>query len=326
VKTLIYMIITAALASSLAWADADPVLFSVLLIEPGARQGGFGKAFTGVADDATAVYYNAGGLALQEKNSVNVMHEPRGSGDLKDMFYDYVSLTYRFGKFGTLGAALTYNDAGSTDALDEQGRSLGYKMRSYLVAPTVLWSYPIFPSLGVGAGITYVYEHLTDENVLQKPLANAGIFYRSPIKGLNGGVSFNYLGTNDTSTTSGDNDTQVENSYPPPRNVRLGVSYKVLSTDLNDLLATADGSKLLMNFDDSLADELGQGVYSGGAEYTYAKMVSVRTGYYWEKAGRIKGLTLGFGFAYHGFSFDYARVPEGEAFGDRHRFAVGYAF
>jgi len=234
------------------------------------------------------------------------------------MFYDYVAGAFHFGKYGSLGAAVTYHDAGKTEIKDEQGHTLGY-MHSYGVAPAVNWSYRLFPFLGVGAGLAYAYEHLTDMEggVQQQLLANAGVLYKPPVKGLTGGLAL---------TNAGLNRKTGDASFPPPRALRLGLSYKIFSNDLNDLLVAADGSKLLMNFDDSFADELGQGVYSGGAEYIYAKMVAIRAGYYSDRAGDKKGMSLGFGFAYRGISFDYAMVPEGRVFLNRHRFGVGYVF
>ena len=323
------IIITAAAISAAAptWAATEDVpLFTWLLIEPGSRPGGFGKAFTGLADDVNASYYNPGGLALQEKNGITVMHEPRGTDQLKDMFYDYVAFAYNTGKYGTVCFDVIYNDAGKSDITDDQGRVLGV-MHSYMAAPSLYWSYPVLKDLGVGAGLTYAYQHLTDlpGGTDQQLLFNGGVLYQTPLKGLSGGLAFTNVGPNKTGTrvTEG---VETEVSWSPPRAVRLGVGYEILSTDLNDLTVAADGSKLLMNLDDGLGGEFRQGVYSGGAEYMYAKMVAVRAGYYSDREGEITGLTLGFGFAYKGLSFDYARVPEGDLFGDRHRFAVGYVF
>ncbi len=311
-----------------AWAETEDIpRFVWLLIEPGSRPGGLGKAFTGLADDVNASYYNPGGLALLEKNSITVMHEPRGTDELKDMFYDYAAFAYRTGKYGTLCFDVIYSDAGKSDITDPEGRKLGV-MHIYAAAPSLYWSYPVRNDLGVGVGLTFAYEHLTDlpGGVDQQLLFNGGVLYKTPLKGLSGGLAFTNLGTNKTGKRVTEEKQEIEVSWPPPRTMRLGLAYKIFSSDLNDLSVAADGSKLLMNLDDRLSEEFGQGVYSGGAEYTYAKMVAVRAGYYRDKWSAIKGLTLGFGFAYKNLSFDYARVPEGELFGDRHRFAVGYIF
>ncbi len=305
----------------------DTAQFIWLYIEPGSRPGGLGKAFTGLADDVNASFYNPGGLALLEKNGITVMHEPRGTGDLKDIFYDYAAFAHRAGKYGTLCFDIIYSDAGKSDITDPEGRKIGV-MHSYGAAPSLYWSYPVLKDLGVGVGLTYAYQHLTDlpGGVDQQLLFNGGVLYKTPLKGLSGGLAFNNLGTNKTGTRVTEEKEEIEASWAPPRTMRLGLAYKVFSSDLNDLTVAADGSKLLMNLDDGLSEEFGQAVYSGGAEYTYAKMVAVRAGYYRDRWGEIKGLALGFGFAYKSLSFDYARVPEGELFGDRHRFAVGYIF
>lgn len=306
----------------------DTARFIWLIIEPGSRPGGLGKTFTGLADDVNASYYNPGGLALLEKNGITMMHEPRGTADLKDMFYDYVAFSYDTGRFGTLCFDVIYSDAGKSPGRDDQGRETGIMMHSYGAAPSLYWSYPVLKDLGVGVGLTYAYEHLADlpAGVDSQLLFNGGVLYKTPLKGLSGGLAFTNLGANKTGTRVTEEKEEIEASWPPPRAVRLGLAYKVFSSDLNDLTVAADGSKLLMNLDDRLSEEFGQAVYSGGAEYTYAKMVAVRAGYYRDRWGEIKGLALGFGFAYKSLSFDYARVPEGELFGDRHRFAVGYIF
>ncbi|MGD8719077.1 MAG: PorV/PorQ family protein [Candidatus Zixiibacteriota bacterium] len=328
-KKLALLILLCAIAAGTSWSETNDIpLFVSLIIEPGGRPGGVGKSFTGLADDVNASYYNPGGIALLDKNGVSVMHEPRGTGDLGDIFYDYAAFSYGFGKYGTFCMDVIYSDAGKSDRTDEQGRVLG-TIHSYTAAPSAYWAYPLREDLGVGAGVTYAYEHLADSEggTDQQVLFNVGALYHTPVKGLSCGLSFNKLGPSKSVTRYSETEnSEIDVSFAPPRAARFGVAYNVLSTDLNDLTALADGSKLLMNLGDGIGDELAQGVYSGGIEYVYAKMIAVRGGYYYDKYGEIKGLTLGFGFSYKGLSFDYSRVPEGEIFEDRNRFAVGYEF
>lgn len=317
-------VITAAPAQA---ETRDVARFAFLLIEPGSRPGGFGKSFTGLADDVNASYYNPGGLALQEKSGVTVMHESRGTAETHDMFYDYAAFAYRTGRYGTLCVDVIYSDAGRSEITDQDNRVLGV-MHIYDVAPSAYWSYPVLKDLGVGVGFTYAYQHLADVpgGVDQQLLFNGGVLYRTPLQGLSGGLAFTNLGPNKAAARTHEEESTAGVSWPPPRTMRLGLAYEIFSDRLNDLTAAVDGSKLLMNLDEHLEDELGQAVYSGGLEYVYAKMVAVRAGYYRDRWSAVNGLTLGFGFNYKGIAFDYGRVPEGEAFGDRHRFAVGYYF
>jgi hypothetical protein len=331
--TALIVLVIAVMALPLpVFADTNDVPdFTWIIIEPGGRPGGIGKTFTGVADDTNATYYNCGGLALLEKNGVSVMHEPYAVAELKDMFQDYVAGTYRT-KYGTVAGSVNYFNMGKTEWLNDAGEFLGY-IHSYGIAPSVYWSYPLRTDLGLGAGFTYVYQHLSDQagGSLGSPLVNLGVFYKTPLKGLNAGLAFNNLWT----------DRKEENqTFAAPRQARLGLSYKIISNDKNDLLVAGDMSKLLMNFKEfevgdegvvsseetfDFTRELSQSVYAGGVEYTFAKMVSVRGGYYYDFYGVSKGMTLGVGFNYRGLGFDYSRVDQGN-YGDLNRFGVSYNF
>lgn len=307
-------------------ATSDVVLYANLLIEPGGRAGGLGKTFTGVADDPLATYYNAGGLALQEHSAISFMHEPRNVAGTDAMFMDYVAGSFRT-RYGTFALAVNYLNAGKSDRADDQGQITG-TIHSYYADPSLFWSYEVLPNLGVGAGLTYAYQHLTDEKggTADTPLASVGVLYRTPLKGLNAGLAANNLWADEK---------RGEASYQPPRQGRLGVSYLAISNEKNDLLVAADVSKLLMNFREKskttekavfdIGTEICEAVYTGGVEYTYAKIISVRTGYYYDFYGEMTGLTLGAGIAYRKIGFDYARIPEG-GFGEQNRFGVNFVF
>ena len=60
-------------AHSTAFAVAESAVPS-LTIPPGARPNGMGEAFVAVADDATAGWWNAGGLAFAKTRSLAFMH------------------------------------------------------------------------------------------------------------------------------------------------------------------------------------------------------------------------------------------------------------
>jgi hypothetical protein len=54
-------------------------------------------------------------------------------------------------------------------------------------------------------------------------------------------------------------------------------------------------NKLLVGLGDGVSDELQQTVLNGGAEFTYANLISVRAGYIYDQEGSIKTPTLGAG-------------------------------
>ena len=61
-KMLVALILVAGIAT-MSYAKSH-------FITPGARAGGYGTAFSAVADDLTAIYYNPAGLAYQTNTQV----------------------------------------------------------------------------------------------------------------------------------------------------------------------------------------------------------------------------------------------------------------
>lgn len=88
-----------------SWAAATATASGFLSSGPGARAAAMGGAFTAVADDATAIYYNPAGLAHQ-RGEVMLEHAPiaeSGAGfTFNDGRLDFLGLVYpsRFGSFG----------------------------------------------------------------------------------------------------------------------------------------------------------------------------------------------------------------------------------
>nr|HPI04205.1 UPF0164 family protein [Candidatus Goldiibacteriota bacterium] len=97
---LVISILTAFSAVSLAKGDyGTPGEF--LNWGAGARSLGMGKAFTGLADDASAVYYNPAGLAQQNPYQLSLMHVIL----YEDTMYDFAAATVPFSGVGTFGLA-----------------------------------------------------------------------------------------------------------------------------------------------------------------------------------------------------------------------------
>ena len=66
----------------------------------GGRAMGLGGAYTAVADDASALYWNPAGLTSVEKRDVTFMHAQY----LQSSFYDYAAYAQNLGKYGAFGA------------------------------------------------------------------------------------------------------------------------------------------------------------------------------------------------------------------------------
>ncbi|MBI4802130.1 MAG: PorV/PorQ family protein [Elusimicrobia bacterium] len=93
----------------------------------GARPIAMGGAYSAVADDASAVYWNPAGLVRSEGASFMFMHASYLSG----ISFDYLSFASSKGD-SAFGGSLGYMNAGSIDQTDNSGNPLGsYQPRDY---------------------------------------------------------------------------------------------------------------------------------------------------------------------------------------------------
>ena len=90
-----------------------------------------------------------------------------------------------------------------------------------------------------------------------------------------------------------------------------------------------DGVKELGNSKDrSLSDELDRLVHNFGLEYWYGQYFAIRTGYYYDKTGKINNPTFGIGlrFAGYGFDFGYTFGEPGHPLTNTMRFSLNMEF
>ena len=100
---------------------------SFLRIGTGARAMAMGGAYSAVADDAGAVYWNPAGLALLQGRSLQMSHV----GDQDGVDLENIAFGMKSGRLGW-GGALSYRDVGDIDRTDVNGNSRGvYRPRDY---------------------------------------------------------------------------------------------------------------------------------------------------------------------------------------------------
>ena len=80
--------------------------------------------------------------------------------------------------------------------------------------------------------------------------------------------------------------------------------------------------------DRSLSDELDKLVHNFGLEYWYGKYFAIRTGYYYDKTGKISNPTFGIGlrFAGYGFDFGYTYGEPGHPLTNTMRFSLNMEY
>lgn len=309
---------------------------SFLEIGVGARAMAMGGAYTSVANDPTALYYNPAGAVWVNGMQVEVQHNEW----LIDTQYDFVgvvvpmpSLNSALGlSFYTLG----YGDAQPVRTAERpEGTGELWDARDFAVALT--YSVALTDRFSFGLSGKYINQRIW--NMSGSAIAvDLGIFYNTQIEGLRMGFSISNFGedislggTSLATTVDPEPDAVGVNRVPAvyktdasplPLLFRVGISYETQLGEFGSILATVD-----INHPSNAPETV-----NIGAEYGFGGLFFIRGGYeslFDDDA--INGMTIGGGLDYYftgsgfGVRVDYAWADWG-AFENSQRFSVGFVF
>jgi len=258
----------------------------------GARAYAMGQAYTALANDPTAIYWNPAALANQNPFQVYFMH----SVLFFDTNFDYLAGTVPTRELGSFGAGLLFLNSGEFDQRNELNQELGSFSITDL-AFFLSWSKEIFR--GLSGGINY---KLVNQRMLNYSGIGHGFdvgFKTRLFNRLDTGLMFLNLLSPKVKLAY---DSQ---SYP--MQVKFGVAMKFLE---DKLVLSSDIAKI-MGWESTYLNI--------GAEYTFMEKLALRAGFY---NGR---LTLGAGFSLSKGGIDYSHKSVSD-FGSNHSFAVKYEF
>lgn len=300
---------------------------SVLQIPLGARALGMGTAFTSVASDVSALYYNPAGLSRLGAHEVSAMFS-LGLADNTLNYLAYGGPVPFSGLTGngyvSAGASVLYSRAGSVEinTLNPDGSLANSAVKSAgsdLVAAVGYservgmnsfdWdrgSYEINHFVGVSGEL--IHSTLGVQYSANAAAADLGYLVACPEAGLSAGFSALHFGSKMTFVAEGD---------PLPATLRYGASYERGRATDHAWIFAADG--------DYLVNDKIWHAY-GGLEHLWRKKYAVRLGYQFNRDS--VGLTVGFGYRWRGrVLVDYAWASEsGSRFSDTQRFTLTYRF
>lgn len=312
-----------------------------LIIFPGARPTGMAAAFSAIADDALATYYNDAGLAFQDKSDAALQHANWLSGLYPGMYYEFAGFVHPI-ETGVIGGHIIYLTTGETQAVDPYGREIA-KFTSFDLSVKASYGTKLRENLGVGVGVKFIYCYLVPSwiiwEVLQEKGGGYGIswafdfstMYKTKIRGLTLGLSLQNLGPNISYLDTGESD-------PLPWTLRFGTTYKIFDTKLHRLTTSVELTKILVGLDQDFKDmrenfEKGiEFIYKDtwkaiGVEYLYYNFIALRVGHFWDTAGSREGLTFGGGIHIRGLRFDIGVDSELYEFDtSNYRFSLNYLF
>jgi hypothetical protein len=274
-----------------------------LKIGQGARAVAMGGAFSAIADNADAIYWNPAGLAGQDKRQVTASY----SQYIQGINYGFIGYTQELCK-GVMGLGLNYLsvtdiERRTLDTDTNDGTFGANDSALYLSYGTDVLS----SKLSLGANLKVIKQTLDTQSAQSYALDLAGL-YKTPIEKLTASLGVYNIGTQVKFVDEGD---------PLPLDVRAGLAYRMFN---NNVIVAADVNDYIV--DERLYTQV-------GAEYNIGKIVSIRGGYTMgmdsDKLGGMAGLSTGFGVHVWDIQLDYAFVPMGEL-NDTNRITISTKF
>lgn len=271
-----------------------------LKIGCGVRAIGMGEAYSAIADEISAFYWNPAGLNQIEGREISAMH----ASWLESMNYDYVAYAQPV-KRGAIGASINYLSMAKIDRMDEYRQEDG-TFSPYDLAINVTYARELGPVMS-GVTFKFIQQELDGENATGYAV-DLGLLYNLftktrlalVVKNIGPEIKF------------------IEEGAPLPLNIRLGLSYQLKQNLIFALDSVAP-------IDEDISINVGgEYIFSGIKKFP----ISCRIGYRTATAANLdslSGLCGGIGFILHGINVDYAWVPYGDL-GDTHRISLGMKF
>jgi hypothetical protein len=304
-----------------------------LKIGVGARAMGMGGAFSGVADDITALYWNPAGIAALK--GVNIGFEYNSW--FADMKHSFAGISFPVSEEYKIGLSVVIFDAGSIDITtltSPEGTGSSYSVSDIAIGGTIAGK--LTEQFSFGITLKYIQNTIFD--LTANTLAvDAGTLYDLGLDGLRLGLGVTNLGgeasfegqslsvgvnreaDQQANITSRPLDAQLTNTpYSLPLSFRAGLSYDFLKgTENQNLIVAGDFIHLSDNPEK----------FHLGAEYVWNNLLSIRGGY--QARYDELGFTLGGGVKFNtesfSGSFDYVYADLGRL-GAANRIGVRLTF
>ncbi len=264
---------------------------SVFTLGAGSRAIAMGGAFTAIADDASAIYYNPAAMKINGAPTLMANHISLFSG-FTDASYDYLGLVWPTLGAGSFGAGLLTTGTGGIRGYDEFSRPTGelsYRESLGIVSYAFDLPWHFAGTWSVGTSIKILHQRIGDYADTGTGLDLGLLYSIEYIDGL-------YLGVN-LQDIVGAKTKLVSASDEVYRTMMFGLGYK---------RAFGESSRLTVAVQMDMPEKADSDLRFG-AEYTIRDMISIRMGYDSES------FTAGIGFTWHGYSLDYGYFSREEA-------------
>jgi hypothetical protein len=168
--------------------DAGTVSVLLLRFGPNPRVAGLSEAFTGLADDENALYYNIAGLPYLKSGVVGLNHTEW----FEDIRMENITLGHYLSRQFGVAAGFTHMWMPGIEGRDNQNQPIG----SIDVTSSVFnlgFAYKIFPAFSLGLGMKYFQDKLASYTTSGFGF-DAGLMVKTFLSGLSAGLAVQNFG------------------------------------------------------------------------------------------------------------------------------------
>lgn len=309
--------------------------FLKIWVEP--RGAAMGGAFSAVANDATSLYWNPAGIAWVNRPSL-IFSDVEWFADIRNNFIGYVLPS----KVGDLGISLTVLSMGKEEITTlGEPNGTGEEWGAMSMAFGLTYGRWFTKEFAFGLSTKYIYETILDATSSGFLFDFGTLLYPRVWGSFRGSFVISNFGP-DLSFHSGPLieemfregwpsgiapiDVELQSaSSPPPLCLKFGLAYDPIDTPEH---------RVTLALDLSHPNDGGEKVHLGG-EYTWADLISLRSGFKYDpdlwddRDTSTEGLTFGVGMKYpigrQLYTFGYSGEDRGYL-GLKHRFCLGLDF
>lgn len=263
-----------------------------------ARAVGMGEAYTAVAENAAAVYWNPAGLMNAPRSNVLFNHNEW----IQDLRGEFVALSI-VGNKSAWGFHLRSFNISDIEVREIPTAEPLEKASAHYISAGISYARRMYKSLDLGVTLKYLYEKIFVTSA-SGFATDFGVLYRPPVHNLSIGLSFQNFGKMQ----------KFENEETTlPVIGRLGVKYQIpVDLTITRVILAADVVKPVEE----------NAKFNLGTELTLWKYLAVRVGYFIGYEAR--DFSLGLGFMRSAIRLDYGIVPFGDDLGSTHRFTLNF--
>jgi hypothetical protein len=283
--------------------DVGTSAAQVLKLGLGARALALGGAFSGLADDVTAIHWNPAGLAGIQGWELTFMHQSL----LRDVSYESAAFAQPLAGVGVLAGDLNYLHMDQLEGRDQLGEPTS-EFGSNDLCLAVGLGFEAGTNLLLGASVKYLSESIEDYTA-HAVAFDLGWLYKTPWSKLRlGGAAQNL----------GHEMKFVSEAFELPTVLKLGLA-------LTDTLGRGTISAVA---DFYAPSDNGNSLHAG-AEWVYGNLIAARVGYNGSSQSNSDSkLSLGMGLMFartHTYCLDYCFIPTGDL-GDSHAISLTFRF